>query len=509
MGWVEINPRFQERLSRKKLVSAAEFLRWPGTILCGHPDRHVLKIEVHDENSVLRGYLKKEHRVPWRDRLANAWAGFGFVSKSMREAQTLQAVAQAGIACPEVLAHGAVGSEAFLLTREEPGLTDLRVYLQRHPERSRAVARALGKALARMHAAGFEHGDLYAKHVLVGQGPRFCFLDWQRARRRNRLTWGCRCRDLASLDATLPESLANDRDRLVCVRSYLRSWAGPFCKTVVMNVRRLSGELQQKPRIREMRRVPLPKGAQDLVWLDGEALCLTQAFREEMGGQVPDWLRFRVPQRSGVEMSQVPLAGGRAGRLIRRTVTGLGGWLLSWLSKAPPPEVQQAALLFRLERHGISTPRLLGFGQRRSRLWIRHSFLLTELPRSDGSLESLLAQLSSPSRRARLLRGAGALLRQLHEAGYVLGKRAAAFASTCVVQDTSIALMSVDGLERKKQPWPALAALDLPKIRSGSRLSKTETLRFFLGYLGEPRLSPARRDLAGKTLGPIRKAAAR
>src|SRR5207344_2588903 len=103
------------------------------------------------------------------------------------------------------------------------------------------------------------------------------------------------------LNATLLESLANDRVRLACLRGYLKNMARSLFKTLAGNIRRLSLQLQQKPRIRELQRLPLPPGTQNLVWLDGEALCLTPAFREHLGDQIPDWLRFGAATPGSVE----------------------------------------------------------------------------------------------------------------------------------------------------------------------------------------------------------------
>ncbi len=427
MSWVWIDSEYRETLGRQGLLAAADFLRLPGLILWGHPDRHVLKSTLADQGV----FLKKEHRVPWRDRLANAWAGFGFVSKSAREAQVLQAVRQSGLSCPRVLAHGAARGQAFLLLGEEPGVSDLRLFLRAHPDQAAAVARALGTEVGRMHAAGFEHGDLYAKHVLIGPGPRLCLVDWQRARRRPALSWACRSRDLSTLDATLLETLASARVRLAFLRSYRKTYthcAGTGAALTVGGfaaaahaIRRLSLQLLRKRRVRELRCVPLPPGTQSLVWLDGEALCVTGSFREEIGPQVPDWLRFRVTKPNTLESARIFLANDRTANLVRRSVAGLGQWLVSWWRKSQAPEIAQAALLFRLERHGVPSPRLLAFGERRLALGRRHSFLLTEVPQAQGSLHNYLAHSTSTIWRGMLLRQAGALLRGLHEAGYRMG----------------------------------------------------------------------------------------
>ena len=503
MGWVRIDPGWRETMHQAGLVSAADFLRLPGLILCGHPDRHVLKV---DPGILPGAFLKKEHRVPWRDRLANALTGHGFVSKSTREASILSHLAQAGIPCPEVLAHGETGQQAFLLLREKPGMTDLRHYLLQYPEQRLVIARAMGRDLARIHAAGFQHSDLYTKHVLVAPGPSFCFLDWQRSRYRRQISWAGRCRDLATLDATLPESVAADRVRLACLRSYARNLIGPSLKTWATRIRRLSLKLQQKRRIRDVRRVPLPLGTQNLIWLDGEALCVTRAFREEIGGRIPEWLRFRPMEQRSVEECQVTLSNGRAGNLVRRTARGLGRWCLSRWRRLPAPEVRHAALLFRLERHGVPCPKLLAFGQRRLALWSDHSFLLTESLPVDRYLHDLLTEPSSLAERGNRLREAGALLRGVHDAGYVLGNDAGEFTVSCAVQkgeQARLSLTRVDRLKRKTKPWTELALLELPTLRSFYGLRATDTMRFFAGYVGTTRLTLEGRSLARRILARL------
>jgi hypothetical protein len=90
-----INPDFQDLLQRLGLTEAAQFLDLPGLIVSGHPDRHVVRVYLGGPDG-LEAYLKREHRVGWRHYLASAWAGFGWTSRSVREAQTLAALRQAG-----------------------------------------------------------------------------------------------------------------------------------------------------------------------------------------------------------------------------------------------------------------------------------------------------------------------------------------------------------------------------------------------------------------------------
>ena len=259
-----------------------------------------------------------------------------------------------------------------------------------------------------MHTAGFTHGDLYSKHILLAPGPRFCILDWQRARLTNAAVLGARQRELAMLDATMLDSLATDRLRLVFLRHYLRDLPGASVSVFAARIRKLSLQLQRKPRIRALQRLPLPPGTQSLVWLDGEALCVTPAFRETLGGQVPEWLRvlYDTNRESDPRNSGVPSSRGLARQLVRRRVLRLWSWLASWRRRAPAPEVRAAALLFRLERDGVLTPKLLAFGHKNLRTWT-YSFLLTENSAITGTLLEQITKNPPSKNLADRLRQAG------------------------------------------------------------------------------------------------------
>ena len=108
-----------------------DFLALPAVIVSGHPDRNVSRMVLGTEPEEAVAFLKREHCVRWRVRLASFLAGFGFVSRSLREARTLQALRREGIGCAEWLAAGEDGSgRAFLLVREVAGAVELRTYLR-------------------------------------------------------------------------------------------------------------------------------------------------------------------------------------------------------------------------------------------------------------------------------------------------------------------------------------------------------------------------------------------
>ncbi len=179
-GFVEISPRYRSFFRQHGLTDAEHFLGLPGEvphIVSGHPDRHVARMQLGTGPRRWTAFLKCEHRVTWRTRLRHALGGFGFRSRSLRKARTLQALGREGMPGPEWLAAGEDGrGRAFVLVREVAGV-ELRAVLRAEKDsaRRRRIARNLGAALARLHGAGFRHPDLYANHVFVDQrrfGPR-------------------------------------------------------------------------------------------------------------------------------------------------------------------------------------------------------------------------------------------------------------------------------------------------------------------------------------------------
>jgi tRNA A-37 threonylcarbamoyl transferase component Bud32 len=391
MATLDINPRYETCLRQQGLACPLRLLELPGLIVSGHPDRHVARVALA---GVSRGaaYLKREHRVRWRDRLASAWAGFGPVSRSLREARTLAALRQSGVPCPDWIAAGETDDgRAFLLLEDFSRGVDLRQFLaalQGKGIRTRVrFAMRLGRALARLHASGFDHPDLYAKHVLVDPDTQeIVFIDFQRSRRRARLSALARQRDLAALDATVAEHLAAPIERIACLRAYLKASALTAQASGALGaeaLRACTKRLLRRGHVRKERASPPPLAARGVIWLDGEALCVTEEFWNEVGGEVPEWLRMTAGAWASAETQRtvVPLPGGGRGLLVQRQCSRPLGWLWSVLRCRPlrSPELREAGVLFRQRKHGQAAPRVLAFGQRLSAPWRTESFLLTEM----------------------------------------------------------------------------------------------------------------------------------
>lgn len=513
-----INPRYRERLQRHGLHAADDFLRLSGIIICGHPDRNVSQIRLDDSDGGLSLYLKKEHRVRLRDRFANLCAGFGFVSKTYKEKALKSVLLRRRIAAPEVIAAGEQGGQAFLLARDVESGTDLRRFLgENHNPRMRLqLARKLGADLARIHQAGLAHRDLYAKHVMVEIGENgFCFhfLDWQRARRARSVSWGQRCRDLATLQATLADELATPRERRACLVAYCRASSADVIlpqdfSYFASMVRAEAEKLSRKRHIREMRQPPLPVAQQNLIWLDGEALCVTKEFRAEVQGEVPDWvprLRSKEFAVAGAVEQTVTLPGAGVARMISRQVRRPWRWLWSCLAGRPmsSPELDEAAAIFRLQRFGVALPRLLAVGQHRSRRWHARSFLLTEVPTGLVLLADWLRAATTGARqRQHVMAAAADQLRRLHQAGYYF--RTACDAnnlfgvSTASPSSPSVCLRSVTDLCRRRRASAHRIGADLREFLKQCTVSRTDALRFLLSYCQASRVTPEFRAWLGQ-----------
>src|SRR5207245_11438207 len=110
--------------------------------------------------------------------------------------------------------------------------------------------------------------------------------------------------------------------------------------------------------------------------------------------------------------------GARLAHLVTRWASRPWRWLWACLRRRPlvTPELESMNVLFRLERYGVVMPRLLAAGQKSLRPWQTQSFLLTEPLAGAVPLPTYLARADTTLRRAAVRR-AGAVLRQVHQAG--------------------------------------------------------------------------------------------
>ncbi|MGB6553224.1 MAG: lipopolysaccharide kinase InaA family protein [Candidatus Binataceae bacterium] len=98
------------------------------------------------------------------------------------------AIRRAGLNAPPVVLWGRErpSGRELVMTRGAPGVLATR-YLRGAPlagfARKRALLRAAGGEIARLHAAGFIHGDLTPFNIIADESPTIAFIDHERTRR--------------------------------------------------------------------------------------------------------------------------------------------------------------------------------------------------------------------------------------------------------------------------------------------------------------------------------------
>lgn len=141
-------------------------------------------------------FVKRFHDARFPGAAVGRWRD---LRRARREARTLDALARAAVRAPAV--RGVVETEHGVELRLElvPGARALDTVLDACDAR---LARALGAALARLHAAGYAHGDLHAGNVLVDESGEIWIVDAAAIRRASA---GAAARDLVHAAAEARE----------------------------------------------------------------------------------------------------------------------------------------------------------------------------------------------------------------------------------------------------------------------------------------------------------------
>lgn len=431
-GRLVVHPRYGNWLARCGIRSAADVFHLSGEIVSGHANRHVVEVKLASGNLQRSLFLKREHSVGWRVRLRNRRGGFGPVSRSEREARTLEKLEAAGLPGPQWIAYGEDGEgRAFLLVDALIGCRELRTVLAdtalANTERA-GLAAKLGEALADLHDAGFDTPDLAAKHVFVRSGSHsVTILDWQSTRPQPALDAAMRIEALANLDASLVEWLATPRERLRALRAYLkRSHLADWeMASIARSIAVRSLRLRNRSSIRHQRQSNGNTRNQRLVWLANEAVCtipdvarhwpvpaVTAPYYPEAGTVAPDSERLTIT------------IANRPATLLRfRTADPLGRAWAAVRGKAwRSPAARLARTIFHLQNAGVDVPQLLAFGQQSNGIATVDSFLVYGLLDGNPTLAEWLAESDGPNEATdRMIERLGATLRSVHEAGCELG----------------------------------------------------------------------------------------
>jgi tRNA A-37 threonylcarbamoyl transferase component Bud32 len=263
-----VNPRFEELVRHHRLDEFDRVMHWNGAQRVGRQfKRHIDRIAIEHDGATVRLFLKREWQTYLKDRFRNWLAGLGWGTKARREWHVLTMMREAGLGCAEpVVAAERTGfrPQGYLLLCEIPGAELLCPHLARHVTWMTVADRRqfwahLGREVARLHGIGIDHPDLFSKHILITPGgepdrlPQVSFIDMQRSTTRRVVSISRRVRNLAALDATLPEDLASATDRLTFLQSYLSFGESPLdVAPLLAAVRRRSRKLRSRRKIREL-----------------------------------------------------------------------------------------------------------------------------------------------------------------------------------------------------------------------------------------------------------------
>ncbi len=455
-GWLLVSPRYTDLLKACGTTTADAVMNLPGEIMCGHPDRHVCRVDMTSGLGPATAYLKREHTRGWQVRVHNLLTGAGWTSRCEREAAVLLALEARGLPGPRVMASGVDGRGfAFLLVAELTGAADIREHLApgaMSPAGRRRLLVAVGQALGELHKAGVHTPDLAAKHVYYPPGTNeVTLLDWQQASIAGRpLGVADTARALATLDASLHPALASDRHRLRVLRAYLqalgsRSDLGP----VARKLRGMSGGRGRRSSVRDQQTGPPVR----LVWLAGEAVCATPAAAAAWPVPV-DAAPFYSDRPPGTET--VSLTDGSSARLIRYRTTAVVGRLIARLRERPwrSPGAEAGRVLAHLARHGIPGPTLLGFGQRFTSAKSADSFVLFALP-------SAVTFAAERMQFTGVMASCGVMLRRLHDAGLRLNSIGPYFQIDAA---GGVSVAMPDAVRRCKRMTPARRKADLRRL---------------------------------------------
>jgi tRNA A-37 threonylcarbamoyl transferase component Bud32 len=431
-GKFVVHPCYRDWLARCGVTSAEAAAKLTGEVVSGHPDRHVVRVELRSGSSSRVVFLKREHVAGLRWRARNLAAGFGWVSRCEREATTLAALESAGLPGPQWLAHGEdADGRAFLLVDELAGATELPALLRDRTfdtDGANTLAERIGSHLAELHATGFATPDLAAKHLFVGYDDEsVALIDWPSAPRPGRVRDVDVVRWLGALNAGILPELATTRQRLRVLWAYRNA-----CRRIGRPVAFRFGVMARAVHAAGVRRATRPAGRaqrqpgvtrQRLVWVDGEAVVavpeVAAGWPTPAAGE-PYYPATPTTTPPHGRRERVALPNGQPAVLVRFLTVDPVGRTVAAVRERPwrSPAAVAARVLFHLERHGIPAPRLLAFGQRMTSAVAAESFLCADMPTGCVSLAVFLARPDvTPAQRAAVLSECGRLLRRLHDAG--------------------------------------------------------------------------------------------
>lgn len=268
-GQIRIDGAYRDALADAGLLSARDIIERTGDRVAAW-SRTTDTVYAAGPNGRPGFYLKRYFYSNWRKRLRGAFRGTFFgAHRALAEHRALQAMRRLGIPAVRPVAYGArrIGRfvrAAFLVTEEVPDARNLTSFASDVRSGRAAVAaatrrrmcRRLAEQVAAMHTAGFLHGQLFWRNILVrldaDDEPEFFFLDARPPAHYSRLRSmpTLRLREIASLAASAA-AFTTRTERMRFMRDYAAAAGLPAeLKTCWREIHRYAGRLKRHERQR-------------------------------------------------------------------------------------------------------------------------------------------------------------------------------------------------------------------------------------------------------------------
>jgi heptose I phosphotransferase len=546
-----IDPESRDLVARHKLADLdAVFARHEGLRRAGdRRGRDTLRVDLPESDGSSRVFsLKRERTARVKDLFTQLASTGGYRTRARWELEVSWLLASAGIGCPRPIACLEVGlwpALGCLALEESAEAMSLGAFLSgwlaggERPRRD-AFFSMLGREVARLHATGFSHSELYADHVQVtplGEAWRISFRDLQNCRRHQRVSMAHRAADLAALAATMSRRLAGPRDREMLFDAYLtHGEMEDRGIEFLADVERRVEQLLTRRRVWEIREsdTEVHQSVHSLETVESGKMWIDREFRpaldqdglsrfEAIMGTTRGKLLRALPDRENWRLElHPPHAAPRGAYLKKHHVRDWHSWWRAKVGAGPgkSPGRVEARNAARLAKSGIAAMRLIAYGEKLHPDGLLESFVLTEELAGYEQLDHFLRRrFAEPEPTARgprdhqldqLLKDVAGVAARFHQLGY---NHRDLYCCHFFIREPEpgqfqvnlIDLQRVEHRRRFRWRWLVKDLAQLAYSAPRDRVSCTHKLAFIKHYLGVKRLRPQDKRLIRRVLAKQRR----
>lgn len=225
-----VNPIFYKILKNNGFETFEQFMQIDmGEIVDKNRKRCVYKIILCDKSlAVDRIFYIKLFHTPSLKNSLNSVFSYGFPkTEASIEWDNAKKLFDAGFHTVPLVAYGqktflGVELSSFFMTEEIPNSVSLDLWFQKKTskEKKKLVLESLGDLVKNLHKHRFSYPDLYLKHIFIDEKylskniVRFSLLDLHRLRKKIKLTFRSKAKDLAALKFSCAEVITDGETKI-------------------------------------------------------------------------------------------------------------------------------------------------------------------------------------------------------------------------------------------------------------------------------------------------------